>query len=264
MKKMKKMKNLLSTLAIVSVVLMTSCSSDEGIIDTTNQSDVSLAIAGLQETFPADLADTVAVNPLIVVNFKSTAKPSEVAASVLTLKQGTVPISGTVTFSGTTAVFRPETYLAPDSQYTATIKTNLKDDSSKDNKKEHSWTFRTGNHHHEKGLSIISVSPLNNASDVAIGIHPTITFNKKMESKMSELVNFRLNKGTTVVEGSLTYSNKTAIFIPTNVLEANTIYTGTIKINTNNDDDDDDDDIIMKKMTMTMTMIMMETTIINQ
>jgi hypothetical protein len=239
---MKLLKNLLSTLAIAAVVLVTSCSSDEGI--TTNQSDVNLAEAGLKETFPANLADTVAVNPLIVVNFKSTANPSEVAASVLTLSQGTEPISGTVTFSGTTAVFKPETYLAPDSKFTATIKTNLKDGSSNDNEREHSWTFRTGNHHHQKAFSVVSVTPMNSETDVAFDIHPTITFSREMDSKRTDLVTFTLNQGTTVVEGALTYSDKTATFIPTNSLTANTLYTSTIIINTNKNggDEDDDDD----------------------
>ena len=238
---MKILKNLLSTLAIASVVLMTSCTTDEDTIGAT-QSDVNLEAAGLAKTFPANLADTVAVNPLIVVNFKSTAIPSEVAASELSLKQGTVPVSGTVTFSGTTATFRPVGYLAPDTQFTATIKTNLKDGSSKDNEKEHSWTFRTGNHHHQKSFSVVSVTPLNSATGIAFYIHPTITFSEKMESKMIESVMFSLKKGTTAVEGSLTYSEKTATFIPTSSLEANTLYTGMITINTNNTDGDDEDD----------------------
>ena len=241
-KKMKLLKNLLSALAVASVVLMTSCTSDEGLIDTTNQSDVNLLKAGLKETFPAAFADTVAVNPLIVVNFKSTAKPADVAASVLTLKQGTVPISGTVTFTGTTVIFKPETYLASDSQFTATIKTNLKDGSSNDNEKEYSWTFRTGNHHHKKALSVVSVAPLNEEINVAFDAHPTITFSKEMDSKMIELVTFTLNEGTTVVEGSLTFVGKMATFIPTSSLKTNTLYTGTITINSNKNGEDDDDD----------------------
>ena len=241
-KKMKLLKNLLSALAVASVVLMTSCTSDEGLIDTTNQSDVNLLKAGLKETFPAAFADTVAVNPLIVVNFKSTAKPADVAASVLTLKQGTVPISGTVTFTGTTVIFKPETYLASDAQFTATIKTNLKDGSSNDNEKEYSWTFRTGNHHHKKALSVVSVAPLNEEINVAFDAHPTITFSKEMDSKMIELVTFTLNEGTTVVEGSLTFVGKMATFIPTSSLKTNTLYTGTITINSNKNGEDDEDD----------------------
>ncbi|MFZ2432417.1 MAG: Ig-like domain-containing protein [Lutibacter sp.] len=241
---MKILKNLLSTLTIACVILMTSCTTDEDTVGTT-QSDVNLEAAGLAKTFPENLADTVAVNPLIVVNFKSTAIPSEVAASELSLKQGTVPVSGTVTFSGTTATFRPVGYLAPNTQFTATIKTNLKDGSSKDNEKEHSWTFRTGNHHHQKAFSVVSVTPLNSATGVAFDIHPTITFSEKMESKMIESVMFNLKKGTIEVEGSLNYSDKTATFIPTSNLEANTLYTGMITIKANNDgenDNEDDDD----------------------
>lgn len=237
---MKLFKNLLSTLAVASVVLMSSCSSDEGI--TTNQSDVNLAAAGLNATFPAELADSVAVNQLVVVNFKSTANPSEVANSVLSLKQGTVPIPGTVTFSGTTAVFKPENYLAPNSQFTATIKTNLKDGSNQNHEVEHSWTFRTDDHHHQKSFSVVSVTPLNSETDVAADVHPTITFSKEMESERRKLVHFTLNQGTSLIEGVLTYSGRTAIFIPTNNLIENTLYSGTITINKNNGDDDDDDD----------------------
>ncbi|MCJ7758543.1 MAG: thrombospondin type 3 repeat-containing protein [Gillisia sp.] len=240
---------MLSTLAIAAVVLATSCSKDEEGIDDgilTNQSNASLAEAGLKETFPADLADTLAVNPLIVVNFTSTASPSDVANSVLTLKEGTETIPGKVTFSGTRAVFKPDTYLAANSQFTATIKTNQSIGSSKekDNKKGHSysWTFRTGDHHHSKALSVVSVTPLNSATDVALGINPIITFSKEMKSNMTGLVAFTLNQGTTAVEGELTYSDKTASFIPTSSLTANSLYTGTITINANKSGDDEEDD----------------------
>ena len=208
--------------------------------------DQSLADPGkstiIAETYPADLADTVVINPVVAVNFKTTADSSDVSASTLTLKEGTISVQGTVSHSGTTATFTPSADLKPSTIYTATIKTNLKSTSDDGG---HSWTFTTGKGRRDNGnnaLSIVSVFPLKNATSVPVTIQPIVTFKDGMSSLKIKSMKFTLKQGTTTVNGSLAFSGKTATFIPTSSLTANKVYTVTVTSGVKNGDNDQEDD----------------------
>lgn len=199
------------------------------------------------DTYPSDLADTVVVNPVVAVNFKSTVDASEASAYTLTLKQGTVSVPGTVSFSGKKLTFTPKTDLQSDTRYTATIKSNLKSTSED---REHSWSFRTGRKHRDRGennnnnnaLSIASVVPLKDATSVPVTIQPMVTFKEGMSSSNIKSMKFTVKQGETTIEGTLAYSGKTATFIPSGSLTANKKYTVTVSAGSRGDGDDDDDD----------------------
>ena len=201
----------------------------------------------IAEIYPADRADTVVIDPVVEVTFNNSVAPADVLASTLTLKSGTISVPGTVSHSGKKAKFTPSTDLKPDTKYTATFKTNMEGSSNK----EHSWSFTTGKKRHENSLSVVSVSPANNATGVELTVKPVITFSDKMESSKIKSLKITLKTGITAVAGSLTYSGKTAIFTPTSALVANTLYTAMIASVSKDDDhddgeeeDDDDEDEI--------------------
>jgi hypothetical protein len=198
-----------------------------------------LLTASIAETFPVNQADTVVINPVVAVTFKSTASASEISSATLILKEGTIPVAGTVTTSGTTINFTPSTDLKPETNYTATIKSSK---SSGNESGEHSWSFKTGKRRQNNSLSVVSVTPLKSATDVATNVTPTVTFNQEMTSSTTKLVTITLLQGITPITGTLTYSGKTATFIPTNNLAANTVYTGKVVFGTKSDDDDDEKD----------------------
>jgi len=220
-------------------VFISGCTKE--VIKDQSASD-PLLTASIAETFPVSQADTVVINPVVAVTFKSTASASEISASTLILKEGTIPVAGTVTTSGTTINFTPATDLKPETNYTATIKSSK---SSGNDSGEHSWSFKTGKHRQNNSLSVVSVTPQKSATDVATNIKPTVTFNQEMTSSMTQLVTISLWQGTTPVSGTITYSGKIATFIPTNVLTANLVYTGKVVLGTkssNEEEDDDDED----------------------
>jgi len=223
---------------LLMAVFIAGCSKEVA----TDQSTVdSLNSAAISEILPADLADTVAVNPVVAVTFKSATAASDVSASAFSLKEGTTPVAGTVTISGNTATFTPATDLKPDTWFTATIKTTLKSGSLND-RNEHSWKFRTGKHHRGHALSVASLIPLRDATSVAITVQPSVVFKDELTSSLSELVTITLLQGTTNIEGAVSYSGRTATFKPTSSLLANTLYTGKVTFGAKADGDDDDDD----------------------
>ena len=188
----------------------------------------TLSAAAISEIIPADQADTVAINPVLAVTFKSATTPSEVSASTITLMQGTSPVSGTLTFSGNTATFTPTADLAPEAWFTATIKTNHLKSSDGGEGGEHSWKFKTGKHRHNNALSVVSVVPAISASAVAVTVQPSVTFNEEVKSSTLNAATFTLTQGTTVVAGTVTSDDKKVTFKPAVALTANTVYTGTI------------------------------------
>jgi hypothetical protein len=224
---------------LLIAVFISGCAKDQ---DTTNADSgltvpLSTVIAG---TFPVNNADTVVINPVIEVTFKSSQDTSVLASSTLVLKQGTIPVAGTVGYSKTSIQFIPQADLKPETKYTATIK-KIKGKNSED-KEEHSWTFKTGKHRDKNSkLTVISVNPLNGATDIATDFHPVITFNKALTSTITKTLSIKFQAGTTTVSGKVSYSGINATFTPAMALLANTQYTGTVSVvNTEGDDDHDD------------------------
>ncbi|WP_318348965.1 Ig-like domain-containing protein [Aquipluma nitroreducens] len=237
-----------TALSIVLIaVFINGCTNEVLKDETVADPNLNVSIA---ETFPANQADTVVINPVIAVTFKSAASTSDVSASTLILKEGTIPVTGTVTTSGKTINFTPSTDLKPETDYTATIKSPK---SSNHDSGEHSWSFRTGKHRQNNSLSVVSVTPLKSAIEVATNVKPTVTFNQEMTSSMTKLVTISLWQGTTAVIGTLTFSGKTATFSPTNALSAKLVYTGKVVFGTKSSSDDDDEDDDNNKSASTYT-----------
>jgi hypothetical protein len=69
--------------------------------------------------------------------------PSTISAATFTVKLGTAPKAGTVTYSGTTATFTPFSPLVSNSTYTVTITTGAKDLSGNGLSQDKVWTFTT-------------------------------------------------------------------------------------------------------------------------
>ena len=237
-----------TALSIVLIaVFINGCTNEVLKDETVTDPNLNASIA---ETFPANQADTVVINPVIAVTFKSAASTSDVLASTLILKEGTIPVTGTVTTSGKTINFTPSTDLKPETDYTATIKSTK---SSKHDSGEHSWSFRTGKHRQNNSLSVVSVTPLKSATEVATNVKPTVTFNQEMTSSMTKLVTISLWQGTTAVTGTLIFSGKTATFSPTNALSAKLVYTGKVVFGTKSSSDDDEEDDDNNKSASTYT-----------
>ena len=78
-------------------------------------------------TDPANGATGVVLNKKIAATFNEAMIPSTINNTTFLLKQGTTAILGTVTYSGTTAVFSPSANLISNTIYTATITTDAQD-----------------------------------------------------------------------------------------------------------------------------------------
>jgi hypothetical protein len=95
---------------------------------------------------PADGATGVALNESVSATFSEPMDPATLTTTTFTLTSGAmaVPVSGTVVYAGTRAVFWPAAHLAGSGQYTATVTTGARSPSGGAMAARHTWTFTTG------------------------------------------------------------------------------------------------------------------------
>ena len=139
--------------------------------------------------------------------------------------QGSTLVAGTVSFSGSTALFTPTNPLSPNTTYTGTIKTLVKDIMGNALQADYVWTFSTGS---TITPMVVTTDPANNATNVFLNKIVAVNFNMAMNHSTINTSNFTLKQGTTAVAGTVSYIGTTAYFTPDTALAINTIYTAVI------------------------------------
>jgi hypothetical protein len=130
-----KIKKLLLVPAVAIAILFTSCSSD-------NNTEAAVAPT-VAMTSPEGSATNVARNKVISVNFSTEMDASSINTSTFIVKQAGVSVQGTVSYSGTTAVFIPTAVLAANTLYTATLTTGVKSANKVALAANKQWQFTT-------------------------------------------------------------------------------------------------------------------------
>ena len=182
-------------------------------------------------TDPANAATGVAVNKKIAGTFSEAMDPLTISTTTFTLKQGTTPVAGTVTYAGTTATFAPASDLAPNTVYTATITTGAADLAGNPLLSNYAWSFTTGAIADTTRPTVSSTVPGNAATGVTINQHVNATFSEAMNASTISTANFTVaGPGLTPVTGTVAYDvvSKIATFTPASNLAANTTFTATI------------------------------------
>lgn len=184
-------------------------------------------------TDPLNLAIGVAFNKKISVGFS---KPMDSLSatksfSIINTSLGGTAVVGSVTYTGTTAVFAPTGNLLPSTSYYATISTVAKDVAGTFLKTSYSWSFTTGKAPDIIPPTVLSTDPINSAIGVAFNQKLSAIFSEAMDPTTVNATNFTLantTQGGTKVNGVVLYSGTTATFAPNTILLPNTTYTATI------------------------------------
>jgi hypothetical protein len=179
---------------------------------------------------PANNAMSVAVNGNISATFSEAMDVSTITSTTFTLKQGTTAVTGSVSYSGTTATFNPISDLAANTVYTGTITTGAKDAAGNSIASNYTWSFTTATASDVTAPTVLTTVPANNAASIAVNSNITASFSEAMNSSTITTTTFTLKQGSTSVAGSVSYSGTTATFNPTSDLAGGTVYTATITI----------------------------------
>jgi len=179
----------------------------------------------VSSTSPASAATGVPVNTKVLATFSEVMDPLTITTSTFTLKQGTTPVSGVVSYAGTTATFVPSSNLAASAAHTATITTGAKDIAGNALAANYVWSFTTGSIPDTTPPTVNSTSPV---VAVAVNSNITATFSEAMDPLTITTLTFTLKQGTTPVSGVVSYAGLTATFDPASDLASNTTYTATV------------------------------------
>src|SRR5437867_1517807 len=179
-------------------------------------------------TYPANTTAVCSITPQLATTFSEPMDASTINTRTFTLKQGTTPVAGTVSYSGITATFTPAGNLAPLTTYTATISTGAKDLAGNALAADFVWSFTTGVAPDTTAPTVSATVPANTASGVGLSGQIASTFSEAMDASTINTSTFTLKQGTTPVAGTVNYSGVTATFTPAGNLAPLTTYTATI------------------------------------
>jgi hypothetical protein len=182
-------------------------------------------------THPANGETGVVLNTKISATFSGAVDSATITTATFTVKQGTTVVPGTVAFTPLTAVFSPAVNLIPNTLYTATITTGVKDQTGKALASNFVWSFTTGTTLDATAPTVIGTINANGAANVAVNTNVGATFSEVMNPLTITNANFTLKETVagTPVAGIVSYSGVNAVFDPLNNLASNTSYTATIK-----------------------------------
>ena len=178
-------------------------------------------------TDPENNTNNVVLNKLVSVNFNMPMKASTITTTTYTLKQGTTAVSGTVTYSGSTATFIPASPLVANTVYTATVSKTVTNLDNTAIIADYVWKFTTGA---LVAPIVTSTDPIDKTTGISLNKTITANFSMTMDPSTINATNFTLKQGTTTIAGAVTYSGTTATFIPTIDLLEGKVYTATITI----------------------------------
>ena len=182
----------------------------------------------VSSTDPANVATRVALNQKVAATFSKAMDASTITTATFTLMQGSAFVSGTVSYSGTTATYAPSGNLAANTVYTATITTGTKDLAGNALASNYVWSFTTGAAAVVTPPTVSSTDPDNAAIGVALNKQVAATFSNTMDASTITTATFTLMQGTTFVSGTVSYAGTTATYAPSSNLTQNTTYTATI------------------------------------
>ena len=208
-----------SILAFLLILLMAGCGREEA------PASLPLVVT----VTPANGATAVPVASVLTATFNKAMNPTSINTSTFTATgPAGVTLTGTVTYSGTTATFTPTTLLAASSMYTATITTGAKDAIGTALASNFVWSFTTGTI-----PTVISTNPVNAAISIPINRKITATFSEAMNPATvtaAGVFALTVTTGGAVVPGTATFvaASNTVIFSPTANLLPNTHFTATI------------------------------------
>jgi hypothetical protein len=231
-----------NVLALASITLTTGATLEGRALARTGAVSMDSNIIGLgipadttaptvSSTVPASAATDVAISGPIAAVFSEAMDPLTLSTTSFTLKQGTTPVAGAVSYSGVTATFTPAGNLAPLTTYAATITTGAKDLAGNALATDFGWSFTTGATPDTTAPTVSATVPANAATGVAINQTISATFSEAMDPLTINTASLLLTgPGTTVVTGTVGYNvpSKIATFTPSSSLAPNTLYTATI------------------------------------
>lgn len=179
-------------------------------------------------TVPANGSTDVPTSGNLAVSFSEAMDPLTITTATFTLNRGSVSISGTVVYAGTTAIFNPNAALTANTLYTATMSNAAADLAGVRLAEDFVWNFTTGASLDTSVPRVTFTSPASGGTGSSLSGNIAATFSELMDPTTLNADTFTLSLGSTLIPGTVNYAGLTTIFNPSSSLLANTTYTAAI------------------------------------
>jgi len=185
----------------------------------------------VQATTPGNLKKGVAYNSSLSVTFSEAVDPASVNTNTFTvMAEDGSPVTGTVSYSGRTAVFKPAAPLLPDTIYSATVTTGVHcKDTGNPLSTDYNWMFTTG---------VVPDTTPPQVTFTAFGVATfygvyggvvLATFSEPMDTATLNPDTFVIvGPGGAAFGGNIAFVGLSAVFAPTQPFAPNTTYTATV------------------------------------
>ncbi|MEI6499864.1 MAG: ice-binding family protein [Armatimonadota bacterium] len=231
----------LSFAALLLAVLIAGCGGSGGggtpeatisqatVSEDPGTSTLALVAPTVVSTTPVKTATGAALNAGLLLTFSHAMTASTITPATFTVKRGTTPVSGAVSYAYRTAMFAPSSKLSPNTVYTATMATGVTNWEGKHMATPYVWSFTTGVASDTTAPSVTETGPAANAVGVATNRWLTATFSEPVNPKKVIPATFTLKQGATAIPGVVAcMAGRIATFAPAAVLAPNTKYTATV------------------------------------
>ncbi|MBI4212140.1 MAG: Ig-like domain-containing protein [Deltaproteobacteria bacterium] len=182
-------------------------------------------------TNPLNGATGVATNQKMRVTFSEVIDPATVTITSFSLTGPSGLVSGSVAYDAVNraATFTPTSALAPNSAYTGTVAVGIRDVAGNALASAVNWDFTTGGSTDNTQPSIVSISPTDGTTGVALDSPLTVTLNEDADCSSATTTTFSLQRtGDSPLPGTVTCNGSTLTFTPDAFLWGNTGHTAII------------------------------------
>jgi len=174
---------------------------------------------------PLSNATNVALNKNIQATFSIKMDPLTMIGSNMILTRAGNPVAGMVSYVDSIITFNPNSNLLPNTVYTCTLTTGVKNQAGTAMVANYVWSFTTVN---AIPPTIITTDPLANAIGVPLNKTITAEFSTAMNPTSIQASSFSVTRNGNPVAGLVSYNGLIASFDPTVNLVPNSVYVVTV------------------------------------
>ena len=177
------------------------------------------------------LGDTgVGTNSTVVVNFNEAMDTNTVNGSNIVVADGQgLPVAGSITYSGDTAVFTPDAPFSPSTTYTVQVSGDVTSAGGVALADPYSWSFTTANFGSGTAPSVVFTSPSAYQSNIWSNATISVAFSAVLDPTTLNTATFQvIDQDGNPVAGTVSYLGNIAVFTPTDPLQPGTQYTVTL------------------------------------
>lgn len=222
-------KSILITTGALAILIAAGCNESQlpGLGESLEETPSPVQVI---ETHPPDNAQNVELNHQIQASFNTAIDSATINESTFIIREDTSTIAGSFSYSDSIVTFIPSKEFNRNKVINTTISSEIADTQGNSMAQDYEWSFATRPPTTEELTppSVADTDPKHRAKDISISTNISARFSKALNPETINSNTFYLQSNSSIVSGSVSYTDSTATFNPSGMLRNGTEYTATI------------------------------------